>query len=130
MSNPRERAAQLVKLAYDRLKAEGLTSPEGRTAALQAVKIIEEHKLLGEAPPIAGVGPDTGFMGIFNAIMTGFVASGLAKEVNVAVMASSANEIIVLKARCESQERQIDRLNAQLREAVTPARPRRRVRAR
>lgn len=122
-ANVLTRVQQLIKLATNAGAAEN----EARNAALSAVKLIAEHKLLEQAPNGAATG--------FGAFLSNLPIDGIMKNLNVVALGASAMEIASMKdtiARLTHQTESLRKELAQERRAQTEridigiARPRRR----
>jgi Protein of unknown function (DUF2786) len=114
------RVQQLIRLATNA----GASENEARNAALSAVKLIDEHKLLEQAPNGAATG--------FAAFMSNLPIDGIMKNLNVVALGASAMEIATMKdaiARLTHQNELLrkelaEERNARLDRRVETARPR------
>lgn len=113
--NPFERVQKLVALASNA----GAPIDEQRNAALAAVKLIVEHKMLDEraVPPP----PPLGGFGGLGSIFAGLTADVVMKSVSEIAVGAGAMEImelrnkkLVLERRVAGLEREIERLHAEL----------------
>lgn len=96
MADIHTRVAQLIALAIDKGSGEN----EARNAALHAVRLIAEHKLL-TAPP-AGLGG-------FGNFLSALPIERIMQNVNTIALGSSALEILSLKAEIEQLRAEADR---------------------
>lgn len=131
--NPFERVQKLVALATNA----GAPIDEQRNAALSAVKLIVEHKMLDEraVPPPPPIGSP---FGGFGAIFSGFTVDVFMKHATELAVGAGAMEImelrnkkLVLERRVTGLEREVERLHAELvgkADAPKPHRERRRRR--
>jgi hypothetical protein len=112
MADVHTRVAQLIALATDKGSGEN----EARNAALHAVRLIAEHKLLGE--------PSTG-MGGFSTFLSALPIERIMGNVNTIALGASALEIISLKAEIERLRSETERLRAKTRPSPVTTRRRR-----
>lgn len=101
--NPRETAIKLLTQAVDG----SVTPEEARTFALKAVKIIAEHKLLGNGAT-TGVGSTIG--GKIGAFLSQLPVEEIVRNVNGVALGASALEILSLKAEIQRLEVENSRL--------------------
>jgi hypothetical protein len=104
--NPYERVEKLIALATNA----GASESEARNAALSAVKLIAEHKMLSVTPP-PGVGPQA------NAFASMFVGLGLETligHVGTIAAGAGAMEILELRNKNGVLERQNERMKAEI----------------